>query len=85
VETQQSGHTPRYGPEIKNGSSAKDGVMRDNPKDEIFRRLNEVVQPPHLYEVVCQNGKANSQRGPVAPQSSGAGKFACCVLGQVIF
>jgi len=27
METQQSGHTPRSGPEVKNKSSAKDGVL----------------------------------------------------------
>jgi len=37
AETQQSGHTPRSGPEVKNGrSSARDGAekahMLDNPK-----------------------------------------------------
>jgi len=37
AETQQSGHAPRSGPEVKNGrSSAKDGAlerhMRDNPE-----------------------------------------------------
>jgi len=26
TEIQQSGHVPRSGPEVKNGSSAKDGV-----------------------------------------------------------
>jgi len=36
METQQSGYPPRSGPEVKNGSSAKDGaqerlIMHDNP------------------------------------------------------
>jgi len=36
TETQQSGHTPRFRPEIKDGSNVKDGlseslrIMRDN-------------------------------------------------------
>jgi len=40
METQQSGHAPRSGPEVKNGkSSAEDGApeaqIRDNPEGEL--------------------------------------------------
>jgi len=39
TKTQQSGHAPRSGPVVKNGSSAKDGApeaqMRDKPGGEL--------------------------------------------------
>jgi len=39
METQKSGHTQRYGPEVKNGKSgAKEGVPRGSDAEQSRRR-----------------------------------------------
>jgi len=51
TEIQQSGHDPRSGPQIKNGSSAKDGAterLRCGIPAPMSRRLNVVRSPPLL-------------------------------------
>jgi len=44
TETQQSGHAPRSRPEVKNGSSAKDGAPERLRCGTIQEEVSEILQ-----------------------------------------
>jgi len=79
TETQQSGHAPRPGPEVKNGrNSAKDGaperlrcgtIQEEVSSAPTSRRLNVVVRPSPPYEMWAEMARQLSRRfdHPVAP------------------
>jgi len=44
TETQQSGHASRFGPEVKNGSSAKDGAPERLGYGTIQEKMSHILQ-----------------------------------------
>jgi len=44
TKTQQSGHAPRSGPEVKNGSSAKDGAPERLGCGTVMEEVSQILQ-----------------------------------------
>jgi len=44
TETQQSGHALRSGPEVKNGSSAKDGELERLGRGTVKEEVSQILQ-----------------------------------------
>jgi len=54
TETKQSGHAPRFGPEVKNESSAKDGAPERLGCGTIQREVSQILQKVHVRRR-CKN------------------------------